>query len=494
MIQQLKKLSENLRRFKLSSQAVDRLISYAADELQVGDEVSVMRGKYVGQTSKIISIDPRGIAEIKVKVFGKEIVAKIFLRDLEFISRPSEPDLFFIPKKLTPNTSYEVMAKYSQDEPYEFIENITPIFELLDDKKVKLVESVLEHNSQYIRYYDDWHSSIGQFLIKYPEYINLKTIGNSLFKIINEELFVYGGRRDLLRSIPESLLIEAWNNTGRNMKEIDDFPGFYTIIQKIPAYQQIFPNFIEQFGFDLATNFPAVYLNYNLDDILKDKINKEDVVENAFKKNPLEFLLWPESSQYPELEKKAVYKLVFDERSGWPELLYFFRDYATKPQYKLWTPHAIQKFINHYAENWKYFDDAFLRSDFGEELIYKTAINLIENKKYEIFFFNDYHAKFKDLGFKFAKQLLKEESDKRIVSIGNYINDFYPSLDSQFTKALVRVNKQRIQNTPKDDSAEWDTFFPAIEESEENQEPTPKTEQEIAEEDPDFQEYFERGT
>lgn len=506
MLTTLQKLATALRNFNCSSE-IDLLVIYANQELKEGDEVDVINGTYKGVQATIVSIDyAHNLAIIEMNFFGRVVPKSIPISDLK-LKKAYQPPQARV-SNFDPNTDLETFRNYARKNPTDFMKQITPVFDELDDSKVKIVEDVIKTNIRSAKSFgldrNEWLESFGKFLINYPEYLTAPTA------IYLLELGALRGE-EYLKPIPESLLLELFNQKDvfDNKESFKALAFNYQIFQKL---YNIFPDFIGMLGFYIATHDPNLYLANNLDKVLHDYINKEDVVQNLFELDAYKFLQSPESGDHPELEKKAVQKLVYDSKSGPDELALFFtspKQYWIK--YPMWTDDAVKKMIYKYSDRLNFLlgdyalsvgsSNGFLDSEFGQELALKMAQHLIQNKNYSGFFSQQYSEFFPDLGLKFAEDLLDNGTDDQVKKIfDNYhLSSKYPSLIKKFYDRVKQI-KKKPPETEEERNMRWEKEDLARQQEWERQQKSKKDYQDRPDirnvepdKDEDLIDYFPRG-
>lgn len=484
MLKQLQKLSAALKRFNIND--IDRLISYAQQQFQFGDEIKIISGRYTGMRGTIADLDlANDFIDVEIEVFGRRIPATLRSNEIELISRNSNPEEV---AAIDPNENFQILVHYIQEDPLKFIQGITPIFDQLDNQKTGLVERVVEQETENIDDILQWEKAVGPFLIANPEYLNEKLMGTNLFEIIAR----LNKDSALLRAIPESLLFEVWNKSDKPIyiAGMRDILRIHRVFNKL---LKLFPNFMNTLGFFVATNEPSLYLENNLDEIFHEQINKEDVVETLFNKDAMSFLLNKESDKYPELERRAVYKLIYNADSQAEDLALFFnspKNYWAQKSYQFWTIDAVRKFVGRYSQYLNYLNSSFLETDFGKNMGYQMALNVIKNKDYRTFFAH-FLTHYPSLGEQVAKQMLEDGTPESINIFDDYhLMNKYPNLMSTYQK-LQKTLQRRLPETREEEQARWDREDMEREERYQRQNTPPISEVEPP--DPDFEEHFERG-
>mgnify|MGYP001586836259 FL=1 len=506
MLHSLKKLSTALKKFN-AHVMIDALIIYAtSNQFEIGDEVRILQGKHSGLKGEIVDID-RNIqtAYLKIMMFGRAVASAAPLGDLELTWRsgidPQDLPNIQMLTVLDPEENFQVLYRRSQDDPLRFIKEMTPIFDQLDNQKTGLVERIVQQETENMESYRNWKDSVEPFLIQNPEYINYSIIGDKLFTILSSTI-----NSPLLNLIPEALLFETWEKASTHFSRPTSLGGISSIIAVPTLFKSllsIYPNFMEMLGFYLAQNDPARYLNEDLDQAFKDKIDKEDVVGNLFNVNTLSFLQSTDVIQgkYPELEKKAIHKIIYDADSSPEELSFFFtspKQYWARKDYSLWTLDAIDKFTKKYPKYLNYLEK-FLDTELGREMSYKMAINLINNKDYHTFFQQHYKNIFPSLAEQAAKDILENGTDEDLIQIYQnfYLDHLYPQFSSKFHERMRAYNnrppetEEERQVRYEREDAEREKRFQQYKNPFDLDE-EPESEADINP-DPDYQEDFERG-
>lgn len=495
MIKQLRRLSLSL------GMDLSELIRYASgEEFLRGDRVRINSSKYytelIGEEVEVIWVDnERKTLQVYAPIYD---YIDVKFDEVELVSRPDA-----IKKELGEVANVEEIWKvkdswqlnnYSDDDLLNFLRDVTPNFEDLSDDQVMLVENILKRlveNFEYIRA-DLWFKIVGNFLENYPEYINYNLLGWKVFNIITVGCF---RKEKLLKQISEDFLIETWQKFYSEVPPTS-IPGigacFYEM-DSIKAIMDYYPAFMETLIFVLADQYPIFYLEQNLDLFMKDKINKEDVIENLFRKSSVDFLEWPGSKNYPALERRAVYRLIFDARSGPEELAYFLsspRQYYVK--YSEWLQQAVDKFINK-NYNLRYLDEEFLGTDLGVYMKDRMAQKSFESGNFKQFFYEGFHTTVSDeglrgtdLGFKVAKKLLQTGNKEMIYRIFNdcFLLEYYPSLSEEFARITSDYSlPERLTSG----------YFDYLDQ-EEKEKPISRLEKEKQEleNDPDYMEHFDK--
>lgn len=463
---------------------LDYLIRYASsEEFMYGDRVRILRDSDSHMIDRIgeVNFVDTTTREVELNVNGYGHWSSF--DDIELIDRRMDRE----------EVKWDIY-NYSTDQLLRFIKSIIPTFPELDDNKVKFVEQALVRLNGVS--YEAWRDSVGAFLKAYPEYINIGLLGDSIFNIIYNALDY--GDMEFLKIFPESILFELWeNNKDYGLENLHGLSSIIYNKRELAKFMKIYPNFGQMLIFNLASEHPFLYLYSGLDKLYGDIIDKEDVVETLFKQSYASFLDWEGSKDYPVMERRAVYRLIFDARSGQTELSRYFdmdRQYYVK--YSEWLKEAIEKFINK-GYSIQEMSESFFTTDLGKYMLDRIAYKLTSDGDFDKFFLEGIHYYSPDLGYKAAQKLLDSKNLDMIYRVfENYqLLEVYPGLSDKYEEVMSGYGYGE-HAMEFEESSSWEEDY-------EDETPPPADENETSssvaekdkswEEDPDEMEYFERG-